>query len=298
MKKIVFSIFYVFVLLTSPAQVQLLHSFNQYSNGGNPSCINFETVFESVDCYVVATMQGADNSQFQINIYDANFSLLKTINLVLSDFTWGTDFHPSLFSSVNVSVVGRHLINTDNKIEMIVDASGYEIVSDEYGEYERSVVSNTIIINEDGELVHDFGFFVSFLTDDGSRGVVHRVGNQLRLGLFISSPTAYDEYGNPLYYWNIYSLGGNYNPSTMVTYTQSGISPNPYPNPSRNTISLPYMLQPGETSQLRVFNMNGQLLETFNIGSDFDKILLDVSNYPKGTYIYKYNGVSKKFVVQ
>ena len=69
-------------------------------------------------------------------------------------------------------------------------------------------------------------------------------------------------------------------------------------NKNLNAAKAPYTLQPGETSQLRVYNMNGQLLETFHIGSDFDKILLNVSNYPKGTYIYTYNGVSKKFVVQ
>lgn len=282
MKKIAFFSIFIFVLLTSHAQVQLLHSIDcpadiYYSN------INFETVYEPVDCYVIS--QVPDNTHGQINIYDANFSLIKTINLALSDFTW--DIQPTRFDAVNVNVVGRHLINTDDKIEMVVRAYAHCFI----GEEEWINSSNTIIINEDGELIHDFGIEI-FYSDYGNFrnniACIHKAGDQLRLGAFTSSPD----------YLNIYSLGGNYNPSTMITYPQPNVFPNPYPNPSRNTIALPYTLQPGETSQLRVYNMGGQLVETFNVGSDFDRVLLNVSNYSKGTYVYTYNGVSKKFVVQ
>jgi hypothetical protein len=63
------------------------------------------------------------------------------------------------------------------------------------------------------------------------------------------------------------------------------------------TISLPYKLQQGETSVMRILNTNGQLIETKNIGSDFEQIQLNVSNYRKGMYIYEVNGVSQRFVV-
>ncbi|MBQ3749720.1 MAG: T9SS type A sorting domain-containing protein [Bacteroidales bacterium] len=207
-------------------------------------------------------------------------------------------------SSIAVYPVGRHLINADDKIEMIAGARAEERYYNEYGQEcsEYGYSTSTIIINEDGDIVHDFGHTIHYVSDFGVGDLVHKVGNQLRLAAWTDGPPyQYDEYGNIVFstsYLNIYSLGGNYNPSTMATYTQPAGFTNPYPNPSRNTVTLPYTLQPGETSQLRVFNMNGQLLETFHIGSDFDKILLNVSNYPKGTYIYTYNGVSKKFVVQ
>lgn len=276
MKKIAITLFVIVFCVISHAQVQLIHSFENISDY-KYFLINFETISEPVECYVI----GQDSS---FHIYNPNFVLEKTITFNLSDFSWHPDFHPNIITDIYITLVGRHLVNADDKIEMIVNASAEERYYNEYGEecstFDYS--TNTIIINEDGDIVHDFGHTTDFL--------VHKVGDQLRLA------TDYDEYGNRMF--NIYALGGNYNPSTMITYTQPRGFPNPYPNPSRNTVTLPYTLQPGETSQLRVYNMNGQLLETFHIGSDFDKILLNVSNYPKGTYIYTYNGVSKKFVVQ
>lgn len=296
MKKIAITLFVIVFCIISHAQVQLIHSFENISDCYY-SQINFETISEPVDCYVI--IQG-----WSIHIYNPNFVLEKTITLNLSDFSWHPDFHPTIMRSMDVYPVGKRLINTDEKIEMIVDATAEEIYYNEYGE-ECSILdysTSTIIINEDGDIVHDFGDRIDYMTDEGGRGIVHKFGNQLRLAAWTDGPPyQYDEYGNIVSstsYLNIYSLGGNYNPSTMATYTQPAGFPNPYPNPSRKTVTLPYTLQPGETSQLRVFNMNGQLLETFHIGSDFDKILLNVSNYPKGTYIYTYNGVSKKFVVQ
>ena len=49
---------------------------------------------------------------------------------------------------------------------------------------------------------------------------------------------------------------------------------------------------------MNIFNINGQLIESKKIGYDFDKILLDVSGYAKGMYIYEVKNVSNKFVVK
>lgn len=280
MKKFTCTLFVIISCIVSYAQVQLLHSFSNVSQY-NHSHLSFETISEPVDCYVI--VEG-----LSIHIYNSNFVLEKTITFNLSDFSWHPDFHPNVLSSMDVSLVGRHLINTDDKIEMIVNVSANEIWYNEYGDecsrYDKS--TSTIIVNEDGDIVHDFGYNVYPYVELGIIYGFHKIGNQLRLAVCSSEDL------------NIYSLGGNYNPSTMVTYTQPGSFPNPYPNPSRNIITIPYTLPSGETSQLRVFNMNGQLVETFNIGSDFDKIQINVSNYSKGTYIYTYNNVTKKFVVQ
>lgn len=256
------------------AQVTLLHTFgpDEHFNLENASAyentLSFGgAIYEPLDYYFCTTSY--TSIPFTWRIYNSSFQLVKEITLP-SSITNG--YAPDM----GVTILGKHLINTDEKIEFFVQLP-YTTSQDDY-EHPHSY-----IINEDGEIVYDFGIdnYVWFWS-----GGIHKVGNQLR---------AIAESNNGI---QIYSLGGNYNPSTMVTYPQPIVSPNPYPNPSRNTISLPYMLQPGETSQLRVFNMNGQLLETFNIGSDFDKVLLNVSGYPKGTYIYTYNGISKKFVVQ
>ena len=49
---------------------------------------------------------------------------------------------------------------------------------------------------------------------------------------------------------------------------------------------------------MRISNIQGQLVELKQIDYVFDKIILNVSNYSKGVYIYEVNGVSNKFVVE
>lgn len=272
MKKLFLSSFLILFGYLSFAQITLLHTFN--NSGWSPiggayygsAMPWFEFVSEPMDCYPFFNRQN-----HTIRIYNANFQQIRECILPASIFANGGYVE-------GVDMFGRHIINTDDKIEFLVwvFVEHPAVTPDE----QLTIDEFYYIINEDGDIIQDCGsnFIHPYY--------VHKVGNQLR---------AYSEEGGIV---RIYSLGGNYNPSTMVTYTQPSSSLNPYPNPSRNTITLPYTLQSGETTQLRVFNMNGQLLETFNIGSDFDKVLLNVSGYSKGTYIYTYNGVSKKFVVR
>lgn len=271
MKKFLLSVLVLACCCMSNAQITLLHTFDQEMNEGVftttwGGCSPwFEYVQEPLNCYYFI-----DEENRNIKCYDSNFQLVTN-----SSFASSPIFANDEISSASAGIFGRHIVNTDDKIELIVELY---LIDDSYHSSYHSYV-----INEDGDIIYDLngGHII--------RSTLHKVGNQLR----VLGCSNYDNTDIA-----VYALGGNYNPSTMVTYTQPGSFQNPYPNPSRNTITIPYTLPSGETSQLRVFNMNGQLLETFNIGSDFDKIQINVSNYPKGTYIYTYNGVTKKFVVQ
>ena len=272
MKKLFLSSFLILFGYLSFAQITLLHTFN--NSDGSPidgtyygsAMPCFEFVTEPMDCYSFFNRQ--NNT---IRIYNSNFQLIRECILPASIFANGGYLEW-------MEIFGRHIINTDDKIEFLatVYVEHPAVTPDE----QPIIDEFYYIINEDGDIIQNCGSNPIYPHS------VHKVGNQLRAYAAVSGLV------------RIYSLGGNYNPNSMVTYTQPNRSLNPYPNPSRNTITLPYTLQPGETTQLRVFNMNGQLLETFNIGSDFDKIELNVSDYAKGTYIYTYNGVSKKFVVR
>lgn len=252
----------------SNAQITLLHTFDQETPSAeildynNPTTW-FEFVKETLEGYLFL-----DDHNYNIEFYDSNFQLVKSTSFSSSPiFSNG-----ETIDYIYVHVLGKHIFNTDDKFELYVTTVVTSDVNESVHNY---------VINEDGDILYDFGECGLMLY------TIHKVGNQLRvIGSDSNHPTV------------IYALGGNYDPSTMVTYTQPENFSNPYPNPSRNTITLPYTLPSGESSQLRVFNMSGQLVETFNIGSNFDKIQINVSNYPKGTYIYTYNGVTKKFVVQ
>ena len=99
------------------------------------------------------------------------------------------------------------------------------------------------------------------------------------------------------YSYSVYSCYGNYSPNNAIQ-SFSNIIATPYPNPAVNSINLPYKLEPGITSVIKVYNMNGQMIDNFKIGSDFEAITIDVSHYFKGVYTYEYNGISNKFIVQ
>ncbi len=46
---------------------------------------------------------------------------------------------------------------------------------------------------------------------------------------------------------------------------------------------------------MNIYGINVELIESKRIDSVFDKILLDVSGYAKGTYLYEVNGASNRF---
>lgn len=95
-------------------------------------------------------------------------------------------------------------------------------------------------------------------------------------------------------YTEIYSIDG-YDLNEKVMPTSFGHA---YPNPARNTISLPYNLNKGEQAEMLIYDVNGKMIEKKTIDSTFDKILLNVESYTPGIYFYSVNGVSHKFVVR
>ena len=264
MKKIVISFAIVLFGRIAFAQLTLQHTFNGLVS------FSFEYISEDFQGYVL----GNSNTS-QIFIYNTNYSLYKTINVNLpAGYT--------LLSSI--TPLGKHIINTDNKIELICYATNNDnLASQNYNNYCKAYV-----VNEDGNILFDFGNSYNI-----SSGTVHKAGNQLRLPIL---KTVFNGSVSSMII-EIYSCGGNYNPTSMISFPSKQNITNPYPNPSNTEITLPYILNDGEQSILKVYNINGQLIESFSIGSDFDKIILDVSHYPKGLYLYEYNGTSSKFVV-
>lgn len=70
-----------------------------------------------------------------------------------------------------------------------------------------------------------------------------------------------------------------------------------YPNPSRNLIHLPYSLEPGQVSEMKIFDMKGELVRTIKIGSHFNQVTINTSTYKPGMYIYRYENTTGKFMV-
>lgn len=58
------------------------------------------------------------------------------------------------------------------------------------------------------------------------------------------------------------------------------------------------LAEDGETTSMSIYDLNGRLIERFNIGAHFNQVQLNVSSYSPGIYLYEYNGKSNRFIVQ
>lgn len=206
-----------------------------------------------------------DNSLGQAKLYNTNHSLWKTL-------TWPV---VSGFNS-NIINISENLFNLDNQIEFIVYSSTTT----------APIQYNTKIYSETGAVIRDF-------PNRAWNGVFSAGANSYKL-ILTDGNTIRDVYSLP---GTSSNLGVPNNPMSEL----SGIS---FPNPTSETISIPYQLANGQTSgQLNVYNSTGVLVESFQVDSNFSDLILDVSNYSNGLYRYNIvsNGIeseSKNFVKQ
>ena len=71
-----------------------------------------------------------------------------------------------------------------------------------------------------------------------------------------------------------------------------------YPNPANTIITIPYTLNGANSATMQVYNMEGKLVDQRVLSPEGRNIRIDVTNYPKGVYVYRYNGKAQRFVVQ
>ncbi len=198
-------------------------------------------------------------------LYNSNYSLYKTAVIDL----------PSGFTLSSIAALGRHLINNDDKVEFFISAS-------------NTSTHLAKIVNEDGVVIQDLG-----QSSSASCSGVYKVGNQLRLNIH---KAAMGQNYQLSYQTDVYICHGNYN--AVSSFEDEDLTIRPYPNPTTTLINIPYQIEKGTVSTINIYNINGQFIESYNIGGDFEMITIDVNNYAKGIYVYEYNGISNKFVVQ
>ena len=223
--------------------------------------------FGTTDVDKYYTSQSNDNT---IKLYNWNGSLYKSIHVTPpTGYTIFTVYYPS-----------KKYINNDEKLEMIVCFIKTEIS-----------VSNTNysmwLINEDGTKLHDFGYAYHW-------GVYFDIFNG---ELHLRTLKALIDANNQTSYTTIlYRCSGS---GSVNIAQQNGIDLGPvFPNPATNIITLPYQLKNKATSQINIYDASGHLYTAIPVGSHFNEIKIDVSNYPSGIYIYECEGISNKFIVQ
>jgi hypothetical protein len=207
-----------------------------------------------------------DVSLNQIKLYNSNHSLWKTITIPTIPNTIGYYYQ-------NIS---ENLFNTDNQVECLIIYQGATIL-----DYQVAV------INENGT--------IAFSKQSAAfSGILKTANNNFKL--LLNDMASYDKL--------VYSLPGtssNLGLPNGEAVGQVGVS---YPNPTNQFITLPYDLnETNSTAEMNIYNINGQIIESFNIDNSFNSILLDLSNYTAGTYRYNItvNGIessSNSFIKQ
>ena len=264
-KNFIFSMIVINILLLSPiirAQITLEHTFPSTS-----SYTNYDNGLILVSYLNYYTNYSTETNQ--VRIYNEDYSLYKSITIT----------PPANCSFGGASMFSKAIVTTDDKISFFVTFTNPN-------ETDLNLRSNLRLYNEDGVMLKDFGYSYLFSP------TIHLISSgKYRLSLLrgksVNPSISYDT--------EIYSLPGN--PSTGTASPRASEFQHPYPNPANAIITLPYQLKQGEMSVMHIYNINGQLIETKNIDSVFDKIMLNVSNYSKGIYLYEVNGISNKFII-
>lgn len=254
----------LFVYHTTKGQIVL----QQTIVGGPPTWNgNF---FSEDDLYPIDNYHKTEikNNSYIISIYNTDLS-------VNSSLTY--NFIPPTGYKVGRVLLTKKIFNRDDNYEFLVT---YVRTDNTYDNTREKL----LLYGQDGSMIKDFGtyYYINALLSN-----LHIIDNNFRLFVIKDSPESTQT--------DVYSIQGVL-PSGIGSLKKDTDS-NPFPNPSKSVISLPYKLKSGESSVMRILNINGVVIEIKKIDSTFDKIQLNVFNYPHGTYIYEVNGESNRFIV-
>jgi hypothetical protein len=225
----------------------------------------------------------------QVKIYNEDYSLYKTVTIT----------PPTGYSiSTGVSCLSKNLFNSNNKVEFILTFTNPNALQQGGN---NNLYYSCKMYDEDGVLIKDFG--TSYQISPWNIIKKSNKGFNLLILKYIYDINSPSGTTNTT---DVYSLPGTIPTDTVPTGTiPTSISKQntsqlqrPYPNPAKLIITLPYQLKQGETSVMRIYNIQGQLIVQKQIDYVFDKILLNVSSYAKGIYFYEVNGVSNRFIVE
>ncbi|MGN0032663.1 MAG: T9SS type A sorting domain-containing protein [Candidatus Limimorpha sp.] len=226
--------------------------------------ISLEHSFEGYPVFYDGKYLIFDNVSKTLNIYNLDYSLYKMVNISVPD---------GYSLSISVSFPSKHLFNSDDKMEFLITAYNF-----------ASISGILLVLNEDGDVVHT-------ISDDNKALFPHSiVENNGDFKLIV-----YGLDSQQKYHTCVYSLPGTYE---SVDSDNADVNSLCYPNPAKDFVRLHYTMKKGATGVLKVFDANGVLVDEKSVGSDFDEIILDVSNYPSGIYIYECNGNTNRFIKQ
>lgn len=275
-KTIIITVVTLIFALTAKSQITLENNYviptNSYRGGLTSIKLDI-----SGDKYLLY-----DYKAKQIKLYNLNHTIFKTINIpALPKYRTGNSD-----SIVSISYITENLFNSDNLIEFVA----YD------GQFDTQLTTpyfgSMKVFNENGITIFSGDSLMPCLKRDATYYGYEGKGD------FIFNTTAGSKmilfsYKNNIPSQRVYSL-----PGILVT----GIQKNnenynnalPFPNPTNNSITLPYKLDSGKEGKLVINDINGKILFEYKIDTTFDNVLIDTNTMTAGNYFYSIYSSDKK----
>lgn len=220
---------------------------------------------------------------YYYHFYDADCNLYKRLKEIDDGFSY------------EVKYIARNVFTTDGKICRLVGK--YEYIPSPVEGPGGSEFRGLQIIDEDGKVLQE-------ITWDDKYGryvdlVLIKVGNKYKLLLYTQNSIFYndDSMGYEIYYYvHIYSCPGNGETTTSVQNVPAKVKRNAYPNPATDLVTLPY--DANGTTSMKIYDMQGKLVERKFLDKSKQELQLNVKNYPSGMYFFEVNGESNSFIVE
>jgi hypothetical protein len=228
-------------------------------------------------------VDSTNNINFNLKLYNTDHTLFKSINF--------PNPYPN-FSTHNISYLSENLFDTDAGIEFAVTfinaPNGFRFV----------------IFNEDGTILFNrnkaepAGVATSFNSNGPYLGIIPTLDGT-KMILQTHNPTSRIVYSLPgtLPCWECNGgfTGNRPGDSNTIQEWNSNI----YPNPSSDETKIEYTLPVDcKTATLTIFSMEGKIMKSYTITSDFNYILLYNNDLPSGTYYYQITNPNSKKVIE
>jgi len=249
MKQIAFILVFITVAATTlKSQVTLEHTYTAVS----AAYVNLPVA--GYKYYVM------DVPNSQCKLYNNDHSLWKTINLSI----------PANYYLCDIQFVSENLFNTDNSIELLY-------VSCIYNSSLAYYTYDTRIANESGTIL--------LSVPGGGYSLIYPAQTGSKLLVWEYDFSVYPEKVNT----KVYSIPGQTETGLNDSQAVSQFSLRyAYPNPTSNTVTIPYNLPLNVTkAELNIYDVNGNLVKSFLIDHTFDNLMIQTNDLADGIYFYR-----------
>jgi type IX secretion system substrate protein len=262
--------------LTSTAQITLENTY-AIQNDPRKSGLTAIKLEVSGDKYMLYDIKAK-----QIKLYNLDHSVYKTIAIPpLNKYR-----NSNSDSVVSIAHVSENLFNSDNLVEFVAFD----------GEFDSQLGTNSYssmkVFNENGVTVFSgdslmpcFKGAATYYGYETNVDFIFNTSDGAKMILF--------SYKNNTLSQKVYSLPGQ----AVATGIQKNADVKnalPFPNPTNNSITVPYKLTDGKQGKLVINDLQGKVLVEYVIDTAFENVVVDTNTMTAGNYFYAVYSSEKK----